>query len=101
MSSSEGDVHALLMLCSSGAEHGQILDAAVTAVGGKFERTLKLPEPVEPAKGLTAYGLDSLSAVELRNWIRMEIKVDITALEITGAGSLTSLCEKIISKIMT
>ena len=98
--SAEKDVQALLLLRSSGAEASALVTGAVAAVGSKFERTLRLSDPVEPAKSLAAYGLDSLSAVELRNWIRAEIGVEVTVLEITNASSLTSLCEKIVGKML-
>ncbi|ERF75982.1 hypothetical protein EPUS_01348 [Endocarpon pusillum Z07020] len=98
-SSAEKDVQALLLLRGSGAEPAAMLGAAAVAVGSKFERTLRLPEPMEPGKSLSTYGLDSLSAVELRNWIRMELGVEVTVLEITSANSLTALCEKIVAKM--
>jgi acyl carrier protein len=80
---------------------GSLLSSAQNqTVGAKFERMLRLSDPVEPAKSLSAYGLDSLSAVELRNWIRTEIGVEVTVLEITTASSLTSLCEKIVGKML-
>ena len=78
-----------------------MLHEAVTVVGSKFERTLRVSEPMEPSKSLSTYGLDSLSAVELRNWIRMELGVEITVLEITSASSLTALCEKVVAKMQT
>ncbi|KAK2766851.1 hypothetical protein FQN54_006165 [Arachnomyces sp. PD_36] len=73
----EKDVDTLLLLRKSGAEAPAMVSAAVSAVGSKFERILRLPDPIEPGKSLSAYGLDSLSAVELRNWIRMEIGVEV------------------------
>ena len=97
--SGEKDVQALLLLRSSGADPAALINAAVAAVGSKFERTLRLIEPMEPGKSLSTHGLDSLSAVELRNWIRMELGVEVTVLEITSASSLTALCEKTVSKM--
>ena len=99
VSSAEKDVQALLLLRSAGAEPAAVINAAVAAVGAKFERTLRLSEPIEPGKSLSTYGLDSLSAVELRNWIRMELGVEVAVLEITSASSLTTLCEKIVLKM--
>ena len=95
----EKGVQALLLLRSSGAEPAAMLDDAVAVVGSKLERTLRLSDPVEPGKSLSSYGLDSLSAVELRNWIRMELGVEVTVLEITNASSLTVLCEKVVAKM--
>jgi len=97
--SAEEDVQTLLLLRKSGAQLPAILDAAVAAVGSKFEKTLRLTEPIEPGKSLSTYGLDSLSAVEFRNWIRMELGVEVTVFEITSASSLVGLCEKIVGKM--
>jgi acyl carrier protein len=55
---------------------------------------------MEPAKSLTVYGLDSLSAVEFRNWLRSELGADLSTLEITSASSLFALCEKIVKKVV-
>jgi acyl carrier protein len=96
--SSEKGVQALLLLRNSGGSSSAMLAATIAVVGSKFERTLRLADPIEPGKSLSAYGLDSLSAVELRNWIRIELGVEVTVLEITSANSLTMLCEKIVSK---
>ncbi len=60
---------------------------------------LRLNEPVEPAKPLSSYGMESLAAVELRNWVRMELQADLTMLEILNATSLITLCEKTLTKI--
>jgi hypothetical protein len=54
---------------------------------------------MEPAKPLASYGLDSLAAVEFRNWARMELGAELTTLEIMGATSLFALGERVIAKI--
>jgi len=54
---------------------------------------------VEPGKPLTSYGLDSLAAVEFRNWLRLEMGAVFTMLEVMGAMSLFALCERLIEKI--
>jgi hypothetical protein len=55
---------------------------------------------MEPGKPLTSYGIDSLAAVELRNWMRMELGFELTTLEIVGAASLFALCERLLEKLM-
>ncbi|EKG16355.1 Beta-ketoacyl synthase [Macrophomina phaseolina MS6] len=89
----------LLLVRSGGSDAHALLDAAVSVVNRQFQRILRLGEPMEPAKPLSSYGLDSLAAVELRNWVRKELAADLTTLDITNATSLVALCEKIVSKI--
>ncbi|KAK7947778.1 Beta-ketoacyl synthase [Apiospora aurea] len=61
--------------------------------------TLCLDEPLESAKPLAAYGLDSLAAVEFRDWVRAQLGAELATLEVTSAPSLLSLTEKIVGKI--
>jgi NADPH:quinone reductase-like Zn-dependent oxidoreductase/NAD(P)-dependent dehydrogenase (short-subunit alcohol dehydrogenase family) len=101
-SDSTGDnkeIQALLLLIRSGADIPTALPAAVNVANTQFITTLRLDEPLEPAKPLSAYGLDSLAAVEFRNWARAKLGAELTTLEVTSAPSLLSLAEKIIVKI--
>lgn len=47
-------------------------------------------------------GLDSLMAIELRRWWRIALGLDVSVLEIMGAGTLEELgkiaAEKLVSK---
>jgi len=90
---------AFFLLLASDAEHSTLLSAAVEIVSAQFTHTLRLSEPVEPGKPLASYGLDSLAAVEFRNWLRMEMQAVFTMLEIMGATSLYALCERLIEKV--
>lgn len=93
------EIQAFFLLHQSGGDPSALLASAVEIVNKQFTKTLRLEEPMEPAKSLATYGLDSLSAVEFRNWARMELDSELTLLEITSAASLYSLCEKIVSKV--
>ena len=72
----------------------------VVVLNKYFMKILGLAEAIEPAKQLAVYGLDSLAAVERRNWVRTELGVAITTLDVAGAKTLTSLAEKILVKVM-
>lgn len=93
------EIQAFLFMVKSQADSLSILNACIETVNRQFMTTLRLSEPMEPAKSLSSYGLDSLGAVEFRNWVRMELGAELTTLEITNATSLIALCEKIVSKI--
>ncbi|KAF2231041.1 PKSKA1 [Viridothelium virens] len=88
----------LLLLRSESADPAARLKATVDAVNGCFVRMLQLPEPMDPARPLSVYGIDSLSAVEVRNWVRKELGALVTTLDILNAASLTAFCEKVITK---
>jgi aryl carrier-like protein len=87
------------MMHKSGADKAALCNACIEVVSAQFVKILRLETEPEPGRPLVAYGLDSLSAVELRNWIRMKIGVELTTLDITNASSLIALCEKIVSKL--
>ncbi|KAF1730562.1 Asperfuranone polyketide synthase afoG [Beauveria bassiana] len=93
------DLQAFFLLLKSGADAATLLAPCVALVNTRFTKMLRLSEPIEPAKSLSVYGLDSLSAVEFRNWFRSELGAEVSTLEITSANSLFSLCEKVITKI--
>lgn len=92
-------VQAFLLLHRSKADKGSLVVAGVEVLNRQFMKTLRLTEAMEPARSLSAYGVDSLSAVEVRNWVRVELGVELTTLDITNASSLFGLCERLISKM--
>ncbi|ROT38157.1 hypothetical protein SODALDRAFT_360496 [Sodiomyces alkalinus F11] len=94
------EVKALLLLLKSpSADPAARLKATVDVVNGCFVRMLRLAEPMDPARPLAVYGIDSLTAVEVRNWVRAELGALVTTLDIMNAASLTAFCEKIIAKL--
>ncbi|KAH8646008.1 polyketide synthase [Tricladium varicosporioides] len=93
------EIRAFFLLLNAKSDPSTLLTACVSIVSKQFSSSLRLSEPMEPGKPLTSYGLDSLAAVEFRNWLRMELSAEFTTLEILGATSLFSMCEKIIAKI--
>ncbi|TGO56821.1 hypothetical protein BOTNAR_0215g00160 [Botryotinia narcissicola] len=96
---SSKELQVFLLLYRSSAEVAPMVAAAVEVVNMQFTKMLRLVQPMEVGKPLSVYGLDSLSAVEFRNWVRMELGAELTTLDITNASSLTSLCDKIVAKM--
>lgn len=75
--------------------------AALTVLQRRFARTLRLDEAgMDPSRPPRAYGLDSLAAVELRNWARAALGVQLTSLDIVNAGSMVALCGKILGRMV-
>ena len=93
------EIQALFLMLKGGVEHQAILDAMIGVVNRQFMTMLRLSDAMEPGKPLSSYGLDSLAAVEFRNWVRMELGAELTTLDITNAASLVALCEKITARI--
>ncbi|PYH83208.1 reducing type I polyketide synthase [Aspergillus uvarum CBS 121591] len=99
--SANAEVQALLLLLrSSSADTAAQVAATVEVVNKCFVRMLRLSEPMDPARPLAVYGIDSLAAVEVRNWVRNELGALVTTVDIMNAASLRAFCEKIVSKIV-
>ncbi|GKT66214.1 polyketide synthase [Colletotrichum tofieldiae] len=94
------DVQALLILLrSGGADQSTRVVATAKVVNQCFVRILRLSEPMDEGRPLSVYRIDSLAAVEVRNWIRAELGALVTTLDIMDAASLLALCEKIVVKV--
>lgn len=55
---------------------------------------------MDPSRPPRAYGLDSLAAVELRNWARGALGAELMSLDIVNAGSMVALCGKILERMV-
>jgi acyl carrier protein len=53
---------------------------------------------LDAARNITSYGLDSLTAIELRNWIAKELRANLQILELLSAGTVTDLAVMIVQK---
>ena len=69
------------------------------ALVGKTAEILRIPKSeVDPGRPLYSYGVDSLVALEVRNWIIREIKANITVLDIMAAVPLKTFAVEIAQK---
>jgi aryl carrier-like protein len=94
------DVQALFLLTQAADPNkAAVLSAAVAVMGTRLKKQLRLTEEVQPTRQLLQYGMDSLAAVDFRNWVRMTLKVELTTLDIVNASSVVRLCEKVIGKM--
>ncbi|RWA05039.1 hypothetical protein EKO27_g10072 [Xylaria grammica] len=62
----------------------------------RFKLSLGLSEGLDPERPLASYGIDSLVAIEFRNWAKIDLGVEISTLDVVGARTLASLCGTII-----
>ncbi|KAH6649254.1 hypothetical protein F5144DRAFT_552475 [Chaetomium tenue] len=77
-------------------------EAAFIAARGLAEKLSEVlsvaVEDVDVARNITSYGLDSLTAIELRNWIAKELRVNLQILELLSSGTLNDLAALITQK---
>ncbi|KAG4264811.1 hypothetical protein FPRO03_00095 [Fusarium proliferatum] len=66
----------------------------IRAIAAKLARAMSIsPDDVEPSKPLSSYGVDSLMAVELRNWINKEFSSTVAVFDIIGSTSIAGVAE--------
>lgn len=69
------------------------------AVVDKFVSVLSIhPDDVVPSKPPSAYGVDSLVAGEIRNWIVRELKASLSLPELLNSGSFLDLSDTITQR---
>ena len=79
------------------------LEAAQEAISGRLKTKLcsllmVQEEDLDPTKPIVSYGLDSLVAVEFRNWIAKEVGARVQLLDIMPCKSWGALVELIASR---
>lgn len=93
-------VQHLLTLHKTNPSADQLLQVVLDTITMGLQKILRLQEgDIEPGKPLSTLGLDSLAAVEVRNWIRREITAELSTLEIMSSSSLWSLGEKVVKRL--
>ncbi|KAH6609746.1 putative polyketide synthase [Trichoderma cornu-damae] len=74
-------------------ERGQIV---LSALAAKLAVAMSIaPGDVESSKPLSNYGVDSLMAIELRNWIGREFSVKVSVFDIMGGQPLSSIANMV------
>lgn len=59
---------------------------------------MKSVDDVNPALPMASYGLDSLVAVEVRNWIARELEVKVSMFDLVSGNSLEQLALVVVLK---
>ncbi|KAJ5727987.1 Acyl transferase/acyl hydrolase/lysophospholipase [Penicillium malachiteum] len=75
-----GAIKALRLLHESQADVAAINKAVLGLLQMQLIKILRLETEMEPGKPLMAYGLDSVSAVELRGWVRQKTGAELSTL---------------------
>jgi len=56
---------------------------------------LMLEDEIDPSRPIVFYGLDSLVAIEVRNWITRELDANLQVLVLLASPSILNLAETI------
>jgi short-subunit dehydrogenase len=98
-SSSNSKVISLSSALKASKSHAQALDVVVDGLITKLSAVLMVPrEGIDPLKPIVTYGLDSLVAIEIRNWITRELEASLQVLELLTSSSISALGDAILSK---
>ena len=77
-----------------------ILGKTAESVNKYFLRILRVIDELDFSRQLSSYRIDSLAAVEVRNFLKVELSAKLTTLEIINAISLLFICELIIEEVL-
>lgn len=98
----QGGATATVSLASQLASVSSMPEAAQIVTEALVKRTAEIlqmpPSEVDPAQPLYRYGVDSLTAIEVRNWISRELKANMALLEIVSAVPIREFAAKIAEK---
>ena len=73
-------------------ETSESLEILTTEVGICIYKFMLQPiEELDVKKSLTALGVDSLVTIEVRNWLRRRMAIEVSTLEILNGGTIESL----------
>ncbi|PLB53839.1 hypothetical protein P170DRAFT_396789 [Aspergillus steynii IBT 23096] len=87
---------ALFYQSNDSTERIQIV---LRALAVKLARAMSIsPDDVEPSKPLSAYGVDSLMAVELRNWAGRDFGASVAVFDFMGGVSMAHFADLIVAK---
>lgn len=93
-------ISAFLTMVKASIPLEGLVPEAMKLMNKQIVRALGLTTDVEESKSLSSYGIDSLAAVDLRNWLKVHLGVHLTTLDILNAATLRSLCLKVVERLV-
>jgi len=76
----------------------EAIAAVISSILKRLSKSMSTPiDDLDPSKPIHHYGVDSLVAMEFRNWFARDMSADLPVVEIMGPGSIASLSEKVVS----
>ncbi|KAI0538967.1 hypothetical protein GGR58DRAFT_525418 [Xylaria digitata] len=92
-------ISTFLSMVKASMSMEQLIPEMIKLVNEQVVRILGLTSDMEQLKPLNSYGMDSLAAVDLRNWFNVGLGIKLTTLDILNAGSLRALCTKVVQRL--
>ncbi|KAI1490021.1 hypothetical protein F5X96DRAFT_638338 [Biscogniauxia mediterranea] len=81
-------------------DHKEAFSSLEASLTQKLSFLLQMPcDQIDKRVPLTAFGIDSLVAVEIRSWILSELEVDVPVFEILNKASVMDICQAIVEKL--
>lgn len=99
--SSTSEIQCLdsLIKHAQGDDDSQVVTIVYTVLAAKIAAILMIPvEDIHPSSSVVTCGLDSLAAVEFRNWITRELHAQLQILEIITSSNLEELSKLVLAK---
>jgi aryl carrier-like protein len=95
----DGPSVPLQVTLSTAGSKEEALQICYEALAAKLAQVLVLSlEDMDPSITVSSLGLDSLVAIEIRNWIAREANANVQVLELLSSGTLMALAETILKK---
>ncbi|KAI8626581.1 hypothetical protein F5Y19DRAFT_446210 [Xylariaceae sp. FL1651] len=80
-------------------ETDERIQIVIRALAVKLARAMSIsPDDVEPSKSLSSYGVDSLMAVELRNYIGREFQATVAVFDIMGGVPIAAIGDLVVDR---
>jgi hypothetical protein len=90
----------LIKLVEEAASLAEAANFVANGLAAKLCKALSLPlEAFDVSQPSQVYGIDSLIAVEMRNWFMQPLKVDVAVFEILGGSTAETLGRAVAEKI--
>lgn len=92
----ESKLISQLSMCNSMHEANEVAQDVLLS---KIAKVISVPiADINTANPVYTYGVDSLVAVELRNWLAMGIKSDLSIFDLTSNAPISEVSKKIASR---
>ncbi|PLN82692.1 polyketide synthase [Aspergillus taichungensis] len=92
-------VAEIVALFRQSSDSGERIQLVLQALAIKLARAMSIPpEDIMPNKPLSAYGVDSLMAVDLRNWFGKEFGATVAVFEIMGGVTISAIADLVATK---